>query len=74
MAEKKTAEKKVPKEVEEARERGDPVPVSAADDGPESRLHKGYAEAEDKPDETTIAQVQEIDLEAGRPPGEGEAA
>jgi hypothetical protein len=73
MAEKKSSSTDQ-KAVDEAREKGDPVPVSAADDGPESRLHKGYADAPEKPDETTIAQVQEVDLDAGRPPGEGEAA
>lgn len=42
---------------EEARNRGS---VSEADDGGDSNRTKGYKDAPDKPDESTVAQVEEL--------------
>lgn len=57
MAETKGTSRKA---AEKAREEGKEVPISQAADGGESRLHKGYKDNPDKPDETSIAQVQEL--------------
>jgi hypothetical protein len=70
-AKRSTTTKEVPKAVAEAREKGEPVPLAAADDGSESRLVKGYRDAPGK-DPSTVAQIQEIDEKAARPPGEGD--
>lgn len=47
-----------PKEVQDARDKGEPVPISAADDGVVSRLHDRYEDNPDKPDPSSVAQVQ----------------
>lgn len=54
------AEAKSSKAVEDARAKGEPVPISAAADGGTSRLSAGYKDNPDKPDETSIAQVEEL--------------
>lgn len=45
---------------DKARESGEPVPISSADDGGQSRLHAGYKDNPDKPDPSSIAQIQEL--------------
>lgn len=57
---------------EKAREEGTEVPISAAADGVVSRYHKRYADNPDKPDESSVAQVQELHPEAYAEPGGGE--
>lgn len=48
---------------EKARAAGEPVPVSEASDGGDSRLTKGYKDAPDKPDKTTKAQIEVLEGE-----------
>lgn len=56
--------KKDSKQVEDARSNGEPVPVSAATDGGESRLTAGYKDNPDKPDPSSVAQVEVLKDEA----------
>ena len=43
---------------------GEALPISEADDGGDSRLTKGYKDNPDKPDPSSIAQIEELTDEA----------
>ena len=45
---------------EDAREAGEEVPIGAAADGGTSRLTAGYEDNPDKPDESSVAQVERL--------------
>lgn len=62
MAEKKKSDQ-VPTGEEQGPEGAAPA-VSDADDGGQSRFHKAYKPNPDVPDESSIAQVQELDEKA----------
>lgn len=54
------AQNKDQKTAEAAREKGEPVPIGVAADGGDSRLTKGYKDNPDKPDPSTVAQIEEL--------------
>lgn len=58
------ADKSDEKKAQAAREKGEPVPVTAATDGGESRLTAGYKDNPDKPDPSSVAQVEVLKDEA----------
>jgi hypothetical protein len=46
------------KAADKAREAGEAVPIGAAADGGDSRLTSGYKDNPDKPDPSTVAQIE----------------
>lgn len=57
MADTKTSPKKA---VDQLGTRENARAISDADDGGQSRLTKGYKDNPDKPDESSIAQIEEL--------------
>jgi hypothetical protein len=57
--------KKTSSEVEKAREEGREVPIGAAADGGDSRLTAGYKDNPDKPDPSSVAQVEVLKDDEG---------